>query len=95
MLRNLTAALVATALLAGPAFAAQASGDSATVPAAAATKVQPTAKPMQAQKPTNPANPAKATKTVKTLKHGRAHVRHHTAHVVKPGKATKSTKSAA
>ena len=86
MLRNLTTALVATALLAGPAFAAQPSGD------AAATKAQPTAKPMQAQKP---ANPAKATKTVKTLKHGRSHVRHHVAHVTKPGKAGKSMKSSA
>jgi len=95
MLRNLTAALVATALLAGPAFAAQPSGDTAA-PAAAATKAFPAAKPAEVQKP---ANPAKATKTVKTLTHGRSRARHHTAHVTKPGKvgknASKSTKSAA
>jgi hypothetical protein len=90
MLRNLTAALIATALVAGPAFAAQPSSDAGASPVAAApanTKGQTTIKQTDALKP------------VKTVKHARTHVRHHVAHVAKhlankPGKAAKTAKTA-
>jgi hypothetical protein len=93
MLRNFTAALIATALIAGPAFAAQPSNDAGAAPAAASaapanTKGQATPKAIDAGKP------------VKTVKHARTHVRHHVAHVAKhlankPGKVSKSVKSSA
>jgi hypothetical protein len=88
MLRNFTAALIATALVAGPALAAQPSSDAGAPPAAAPaapanTKGQTTIKKTDALKP------------VKTVKHARTHVRHHVAHVVKPGKAAKTAKSSA
>jgi len=86
MLRNFTAALIATALLAGPALAAQPSGDAGAAPAAAAA-------------PANTKGQSAATidapKPVKTVKHARIHVRHRVAHVAKPAKATKSVKSSA
>jgi hypothetical protein len=84
MLRTFTAALIATALVAGPALAAQPSSNAGASPAAAAPaniKGQTAAKETVALKP------------VKTVKHARTHVRHHVAHVAKPGKLTKSVKS--
>jgi hypothetical protein len=83
MLRTFTAALLATALIAGPALAAQPSSGAASTAAA-------TAAPAQA-----PAKQANETKPVKTVKHARAHSRKHVAHVVKPGNAAKTTKSSA
>jgi hypothetical protein len=88
MLRNFTAALIAAALIAGPALAAQPSSDAGTAPAAAAsanTKGQSAIKQSEALKP---------------VKHARTHMRHHVAHVAKhlankPGKAAKSLKSSA
>jgi hypothetical protein len=90
MLRNFTAALIATALVAGPALAAQPSSDAGASPAVAApadTKAQAAPQATDARKP------------AKTVKHARTrarnHVRHHVAHVAKPGKVTKSVKSSA
>jgi hypothetical protein len=99
MLRNFTAALLATALVAGPAFAAQPlNGSGTSAPAAAAapaapasTKGQITTKQTEVRKP------------AKSVKHARSHVRHRAVHVskhlakhvTKPGKATKSMKSSA
>ena len=87
MLRNFTAALIATALVAGPALAAQPSGDAGAAPAVAAAPVN--TKGQSATKQTD------ARKPVKTVKHARIHVRHRFAHVAKPAKATKSVKSSA
>jgi hypothetical protein len=90
MLRNFTAALIATALVAGPALAAQPSSNAGASPAAASatpadTKGQAVPKATDALKP------------VKTVKHARSHVRHHVAHVAKhlakPGKAAKTIKT--
>ena len=92
MLRNFTAALIATALIAGPALAAQPSSNAGAAPAAASTtpadiKGQAVPKATDARKP------------VKTVKHARSqartHVRHHVAHVFKPGKTAKTPKSSA
>jgi hypothetical protein len=92
MLRNFTVALIAIALVAGPAFAAQPSSNPGTSPAAAAapanTKGQAPIKHTDARKP------------AKTVKHARTHVRHRVAHVAKhfankPGKAAKTPKSSA
>jgi hypothetical protein len=90
MLRNFTVALIATALIAGSAFAAQPSNVAGAAPAATAaapanTKGQATPKAIDAGKP---------------VKHARTHVRHHVAHVAKhlankPGKVSKSVKSSA
>jgi hypothetical protein len=92
MLRNFTAALIATALVAGPALAAQPSSNAGAAPAAASAtpadiKGQAVPKATDARKP------------VKTVKHARNHVRpqvrHHVAHVVKPGNTAKTPKSSA
>jgi hypothetical protein len=83
MLRNFTAALIATALVAGPALAAKPASDTGASPAAAApanTKGQSATKAIDARKP---------------VKHARAHLRHRVAHVAKPAKATKTMKSSA
>jgi hypothetical protein len=96
MLRNFTAALIATALVAGPALAAQPSSNAGATPAAAsatpaAIKGQAVPKATDARKP------------AKTVKHARRHartqarihVRHHVAHLAKLGKAAKTPKSSA
>jgi hypothetical protein len=86
MLRNFTAALIATALVAGPALAVQPASDAGAAPVAAAPanlKAQAATKETDVRKP------------VKTVKHARTHVRHHVAHVAKPAKATKTMKSSA
>lgn len=90
MLRTLIAALIATTLVAGSAFAAQPSGSTATAPAAtpAAASTQ------NAAKPAGTAKQVKTVKPVKTAKHVRKPIRHHTAYAVKAGRA-KSVKSPA
>jgi hypothetical protein len=108
MLRNFTAALIATALVAGPALAAQPSSNAGAAPAApaAAPAAPATIKGQNAIKQ------ADARKPVKTVKHariqarthvrhvrtyGRHHVAQHVAHVTKhlakPGKVTKTNKT--
>src|SRR5579862_6707121 len=86
MLRNFTAALIATALLAGPALAAQPSNDAGASPAASSAAPANT-KAQAAPKSTEKRKPAKTVKRV------RSHGRHHVAHVLKPGKAAKTPKS--
>jgi hypothetical protein len=93
MLRTFTAALLATALVAGPALAAQPSGDAGTAPKAAAAATAPAATSGQPSKQTEVRKPI--NKPAKMVRHSRSHVRHHTAHVIKPGKVAKSTKSSA
>src|ERR1700722_14831301 len=99
MLRNFTAALIATALIAGPALAAQPSNDAGAVPAAAAAPAPPAHPQTQ-----TPAKQTEVRKPVKTVKHARIQVRHawtygrhHVAHVAKhlakPGKVSKSIKT--
>ncbi len=75
MLRNLSAALLATALIAGPAFAGQPSGNAgSTVPAAPAATTAPAPAGGATQTVTN------RNKTSKTVKHVRKHARNHVAH---------------
>jgi hypothetical protein len=96
MLRNFTAALIATALVAGPALAAQPSSNAGAAPAAASA-TPADIKGQAAPKATD------ARKPVKIVKHARSqartqarnHVRHHVAHVLKPGKVAKTPKSSA
>ena len=90
MLRTFTAALIATTLVAGSAFAAQPSGSTAAAPAAAPAA----ASTQNAAKPAVTAKRVKTVKRVKTAKHIRKPIRHHTAHAVKSGPA-KSVKSSA
>ena len=97
MLRNFTAALIATALVAGPALAAQPSSNAGAAPAAASA-TPADIKGQAAPKATD------ARKPPKTVKHARiqarVHVRHHVAHLAKhfankPGKVAKTPKSSA
>ena len=94
MLRNFTAALIATTLVAGSAFAAQPSATPAAAPAAtpAASSTQNAAP--AASSTQTAAKPTDAAKPVKSAAHVRKPVRHHTARVVKPGTA-KTVKSSA
>jgi hypothetical protein len=94
MLRNFTAALIATTLVAGSAFAAQPSATTTAAPAAAPTTSAPVASAPAASSTQNAAKPADTAKPVKTVSHVRKPVRHHTAHLVKPG-AAKNVKSSA
>jgi hypothetical protein len=101
MLRNFTAALIATALVAGPALAAQPSSNAGAAPAAPAA---PAAAPADI-KGQNAIKQTDARKPVKTIKHARIYGRHHVAqhvaqhaahvtkHLAKPGKVTKSNKT--
>jgi hypothetical protein len=101
MLRNLTAALIATALVAGPALAAQPSSNAGAAPAAASA----TPADIKGQAVTKATDARKPVKTVKHARthvrtYARTHVRHHVAHVAKhlankPGKAAKTAKSSA
>ena len=92
MLRNFIAALIATAMVAGPALAAQPSSDAGAAPAApAAAAVAPAnTKGQTAIKQTDLRKPVKHARI-----EARTHVRHHVAHVVKPGKTAKTPKSSA
>jgi hypothetical protein len=96
MLRNFTAALIATALVAGPALAAQPSNDAGAAPAAASAAPANT-KEQAAPKATDVRKPAKTVKHARTQARtqARTHVRHHVAHVAKPGKTAKTPKSSA
>ena len=100
MLRNFTAALIATALIAGPALAAQPSNDAGAAPAAAAVAAAP-ARHIKGQ---NAIKQTEVRKPIKTVKHARNHVRHAwtygrhhvahmTKHLAKPGKVTKTNKT--
>jgi hypothetical protein len=93
MLKTISAALVATALVASTAFAAQPSASTGatngTSPAASA--VQAPAK----QTATNPtAGKQAAVNPVSKVKHASLRRRHHVAHAAKPG-MSKTVKSAA
>ena len=105
MLRNFTAALIATALVAGPALAAQPSSNAGAAPAAPAVAAPAAPANIKGQ---NAIKQTDVRKSVKTVKHGRTHVRHartygrhhvaqHVAHVTKhlakPGKVTKTNKT--
>jgi hypothetical protein len=88
MLRNFTAALIATTLVAGSAFAAQPSATTAAPAAAPAASTQNAVKPVTAPAASSAqavAKPADTAKSVKVAKHIRKPLRRHTAHVVKPG----------
>jgi hypothetical protein len=103
MLRNFTAALIATALIAGPAFAAQPSSNAGAAPAAPAVAAAPAApasiKGQNATKQTDARKPVKHART--HVRHARTYGRHHVAqhvahvtkHLAKPGKVTKTNKS--
>jgi hypothetical protein len=70
MLRKFAAALIATTLIAGPAFAAQSTGTAGTAPATA---------PVTAPVATAPASAAATVKTTKTVHHTVKHDRKHLA----------------
>jgi hypothetical protein len=106
MLRNFTAALIATALVAGPAFAAQPSKDAGAAPAAPANAAAPAApaniKGQNAIKQTEVRKPVKTVRHVRShVRHARTYGRHHVAqyvahatkHLAKPGKVTKTNKT--
>jgi hypothetical protein len=94
MLKTFTAALFATALVAGPALAAQPAANSANTSATAPAVANSQAAPSVANsQPTNTvAKPASATAPVTSGKHASKQVRHHTAHAAKPA-ATQDVKS--
>jgi hypothetical protein len=101
MLRNFTAALIATALVAGPALAAQPSSNAGASPAApaAAPAAPATIKGQNAIKQTDVRKPVKTVKHAQThVRHARTYGRHHVAqhvtkHLAKPGKVTKTNKT--
>jgi hypothetical protein len=94
MLKTFAAALVATALVAGTALAAQPAANSANTPATAPAATNSLAAPSGTNsQPANAATkPASATAPTASGKHASEQVRHHTAHAVKPG-ATQNLKS--
>jgi hypothetical protein len=96
MLRNFTAALIATALIAGPALAAQPSSNAGAAPAASVVAAAPAApaniKGQNAIKQTDARKPVKPVKhaRIQARAQARAHVRHartyghhHVVHVTK------------
>ena len=106
MLRNFTAALIATALIAGPALAAQPSSNAGAAPAAPAVAAAPAApaniKGQNATKQTEVRKPIKTVKHARThVRHARTYGRHHVAqhvahatkHLAKSGKVTKTNKT--
>jgi len=94
MLKTFAAALVATAMVAGTALAAQPAANSANTPATAPAVANSQAAPSAAnnQPMNNAAKPVSATAPVTSGKHASKQVRHHTAHAVKPA-ATQNVKS--
>jgi hypothetical protein len=78
MLRNFTAALIATALVAGPALAAQPSSNAGAAPAAPAVAAAPAA-PANI-KGQNAIKQTEVRKPVKTVKHARIQARTHVRH---------------
>jgi hypothetical protein len=105
MLRNFTAALIATTLVAGPALAAQPSSNAG----AASTAVSATPADIKGQAAPKATEARKPVKTVKhariqartQVRHARTygrqhvaqHVTHVTKHLAKPGKVTKTNKT--
>jgi hypothetical protein len=91
MFKNLAAALVATTLVAGTAFAAQPSTDNTATPATtpAVTNNQSAPAAVNGQTATKQANAVSSTAAVK---HTSKPASHHTAHAAKPA-ATPNTKS--
>jgi hypothetical protein len=105
MLRNFTAALIATALVAGPALAAQPSSNAGAAPAAvsaapAGIEVQNAVKHTDARKPVKTVKHARAQARTH-MRHARSydhkhvaqHVTHVSKHLAKPGKLTKTNKT--
>jgi hypothetical protein len=86
MLKTFTAALVATAMVAGTALAAQPAANSANTPATAPAVANSQAAPSgtNSQPANTAAKPASATAPVTSGKHVSKQMRHHTAHAVKP-----------
>ena len=80
MLRKFAAALIATTLIAGPAFA-QSAGNSGTMPSAPSAQTVPVS-PTASTPATKP-----AVKTAKTVKHSAKHARKHAARSMKKGAA--------
>jgi hypothetical protein len=110
MLRKFAAALLATTLIAGPAFAAQPSGNAGSNPAASAAAAPASgtnAVTKQTAKPTKTVKHARKDArrhvargkvgTIKVSRHFKStktHRHHVAAHVVKPAKVGKGAKSA-
>lgn len=104
MLKNIAAALLATSLIAGPALAAQPSGDAASAPAASTTTTAP-AKQTTAIKSVKKVKHARKTthrhvarahsRTMKVAQHGKLSRHKQAAHIAKPvtGKGDKSGKA--
>ena len=93
MLRNFAAVLLATTLIAGPAFAAQPSGDAgATSTAAPHAVVKHTAKHMRTHVRKHVTRGKVAA--VKLVRHGKS-AKTHRSHIVHTGKPAKVTKGAA
>ena len=87
MLRKFAAALLATTLIAGPAFAAQPSGSAGSTPAASTAAAPASTNAVTKQT-------AKPTKTVKhARKHARKHVARHKVGTMKVARHFKSTKT--
>lgn len=80
MLKKFAAALVATGLIAGPAFAQSTGNPSVTPISPAATQAAPSVAAKPTVKP--------AAKTAKTVKHSARHVRKHAARSTTMGAAT-------
>src|SRR5579862_8469189 len=103
MLRNFIAALIATAMVAGPALAAQPSSDAGAAPAAPAAAAAANTKGQTAIKQTDLRKPVKHARIeARThVRHARTYGRHHVAqhithvtkHLAKPGKVTKTNKT--
>jgi len=101
MLRNFTAVLIATALIAGPALAAQPSSNAGATPAAASAtpadiKGQAAPKATDARKPVKTVKHARIqarTHVRHARTYGHYHVVHVTKHLAKPGKVTKTNKT--
>jgi hypothetical protein len=100
MLRKIAAAVVATALIAGPAFAAPPSSTAGATPATSSTMTKPAAKPTMTVKHVRKHRHLVRHKVVhktRVARHlSKMHRRHFASHVVKPikhGKPTKTTKT--
>lgn len=76
MLRKFAAALLATALIAGPAFA-QTGGNSPAKPATPAVQTTPNAPAVSTAAAKHAVKSVKSTKSAKSTRHGVKHVRKH------------------
>jgi hypothetical protein len=96
MMRKFAAALLATALIAGPAFAASATGNAGKTPAAEQTiKPAKTAKTHHVRKHRHDVVRHRNGGKLASVRHIKRHKRHghYVAHVVKPLKTDKAGKS--